>query len=250
MRPLFCLFLLFTTLTGTGLASAAEAPLRVHFPDGGLPPFLFLPPGGQKPAGIIVDLIEATARTAGRTVRYEFLPREQANDVLAGNRADVALFFKVTRPPNAQLLLSTEVMPANALLVSTKDKPLAFHRSSDLRDQPLCVLTDDNQPQLALLAMNGHLIQRRTKTEQAELMMLHNGDCVASVMSAPVFAWLRTRYGGEDLVAAETPLVADSALLGFRPAEQDFAGRLDRQLAAWRASGELDRTVTRYLPKK
>lgn len=256
MRPLLPRLLAVLSLVGAitsalafaATVSAAERPLRVHFPDGGLAPFIFLPPGAQQPTGIVVDLVTAAAKQDGRAVRYEFLPREKANEALARNHADVALFFQVSRAPAKELRVSAPILSAPAVLVSTREQPLAYRRNSDLRDRPLCVLTDDLHPPLALLAMNGQLIQRKTKTEQAQLMMLRNGDCLAAVMSGPVFAWMKNRYGGDDLAAAAVPLLEESTLLGFRAAESAFADRLDTVLARWRSSGELDRLVSRYLP--
>lgn len=239
---------LLLLLAASTLTHAAERPLRVHFPDGGLAPFIFLPPGAQQPTGIVVDLVNAAAKQAGRAVRYEFLPREKANEALASGHADVALFFQVSRAPAKGTRVSAAILPSPAVLVSTREQPLDYRRNSDLRDRPLCVLTDDLHPPLALLAMNGQLIQRKTKTEQAQLMMLRNGDCIAAVMSGPVLSWMKNRYGGDDLAVAGTPLLEESTVLGFRAAESDFADRLDALLARWRSSGELDRTVSRYLP--
>lgn len=249
MRLLLLLCLLATTsFTTSSFAAAADRPLRVQFPEGGLAPFIFLPPGAQQPSGIVVDLVNAVAGQSGRGVRYEFLPREKANESLAAGHADVALFFQVTRPPTAGLRTSTAIMRSPVVLVSTRENPLAFRRNSDLRDRPLCVLTDDLHPPLALLAMNGQLIQRKTKTEQAQLMMLRNGDCLAAVMPGPVFRWMKNRYGGSDLAIADTPLLEESAVLGFAAGEKGFADRLDALLVRWRASGELDQAIDRYLP--
>lgn len=243
MRRLLPLLLACLTLPAT----AAE-PLRFHYPDSGAPPWLFLAPGGSKPTGVIADVLDATARAQGRTVQYEFQPREAAGTAITRGSADGAMFFSATRPAAKGIVTSEPLLEMDTLLVTLKGKTLGFERAADLKDQRLCTLTEEFYPPLALLAMNGTLLLRKGKTEQAQLMMLRNQDCVAAVMNGPMYRWLSGRYHWDDLRTERTPLLSESLVIGFSPREGAFAEALNRQVKKLRSSGELDRIVSRYLP--
>lgn len=228
-------------------ATAAE-PLRFHYPDSGAPPWLYLAPGAERPTGVVAEILEQVAQDAGRPLRYEFQPRENAGQALRGGTADGALFFSVTRPAPKDAVLTAALLRMDSVLVTDKARRLGYEKPAQLADQRLCTLTDEVYPPLALLAMSGKLLQRKGKTEQAQLMMLRNEDCVAAVLSAPTWQWLAARYHWDDLRVEPQPLLSEELVLGFSARESAFAARVDATVKKWRASGEFARLVQRYLP--
>lgn len=232
----------------TSAALAAEAPLRFHYPDSGAPPYLFLTPGADRPTGIVADVLEAAAKQAGRTVHYDFQPRERAADAVKTGKVDGAVFFTVTRPAAGGVTLSTPLLRMDSTLVVPREHALNFQRPADLADQRLCTLTDEVYPPLALLAMSGKLLQRKAKTEQAQLMMLRNEDCLAAIVNGPTYLWLAARYRWDDLRIEKQPLLSEDLVLGFSPRESAFITTLNATVARLRNSGELDRIVQRHLP--
>lgn len=230
-----------------GVFCRAE-PLVFHYPDSGAPPWLYLAPGESRPTGLVADILDAAARRSGRPVRYAFQPRESGNQSLLSGSAGGALFFSVTRPPDASLAVTAPLLQMDAVLVTLSHRVLRYERPLDLRDKRLCTLTDEVYPPLTLLAMNGSLLQRKAKTEQAQLMMLRNEDCLAAVMNGPMYHWLSRKYRWDDLRTEARPLLTDNLVLGFAPAERAFASEVSGLVERWRASGELARALSRHLP--
>lgn len=222
-------------------------PLRFHLPDTGAPPFLYVAPGTREPAGLVAELLARTAKTLGRQVRYEFQPRESAGTSLATGSADGALFFTVTRPAPAGMRTSEPVLRMDLLLVTPRDKPLAYNRPSDLANQRLCTLTDEKYPPLALLGGNNRVFELKGKTEQAALMMLRDDRCAGALINGPMYHWLAARYGWDDLRVEDRPLLNEALVIGFRAPADTFAAAFNEQLRQLKASGELDRLVSRHL---
>ncbi|MFZ5697565.1 MAG: substrate-binding periplasmic protein [Pseudomonadota bacterium] len=237
-------------LPGASLLSSAQAGelLHFHYPDSGAPPYLYVTPGADKPTGIVVDVLETAARTAHRTVRYEFQPRENASAALRLGHANGALFFSATRPPAKDNLVSIALLRMESVLVTTKDKTINYRRPTELADRRLCTLTEEIYPPLSLLAMSGKLLQRKAKTEQAQLMMLRNEDCVAAIVNGPMYRWLAARYRWDDLRIESQPLLSEELVLGFAADEQSFLDVLNKTVTRLRKNGELGRIVQRHLP--
>lgn len=247
MRYLHHLFALSLLLT-VAIPAHAEKPLVMHFPDGGAPPWLYLSPGAKEPSGLIADLIALVARRTGRELRYAYQPRETGSASLLSGSADGAMFFGVTRPADKDVLLSEPVLKMDTLLVTLRGKALNFSRPLDLKDRRICTLTDEVYPPLTLLAMNGTLLQRKAKTEQAQLMMLRNEDCVAAVVNGPMYRWLASRYHWDDLRTEPQRLLTDNLRVGFAPGESALVEALNETLRRLKASGELNERLARHLP--
>lgn len=239
--------LVATALAGNH-ARAADV-LRFHYPDSGAPPWLYLTPGDSKPVGIVADILETVARQSGRNVRYEFQPRESsASSLTTAGGADGALFFSATRPAPKGIATTTVLLNMDSVLVTLQGQELGYKRPATLQNRPLCTLTEEIYPPLILLQMNGALIQRRAKTEQAQLMMLRNGDCVAAIINGPMYRWLAARYHWNDLRVERQPLLNEGLVIGFSAREAGMAAQVNRHVGKLRASGELDRIVARHLP--
>ena len=232
----------------TGANACADNALRFHYPDSGAPPWLFITPGADKPTGIVADVLETAARDAKRTVRYEFQPRENAGATIQSGRADGALFFSMTRPVPKASLTSNALLRMDSVLVTARANTLNYQRPTELADQRLCTLTEEIYPPLTLLAMSGKFLQRKAKTEQAQLLMLRNEDCVAAIVNGPMYRWLAARYHWDDLRIEPQPLLSEDLVLGFAPGEANFVTVVNATIVRLRKSGELDRIVQRYLP--
>ncbi|MFZ5722539.1 MAG: substrate-binding periplasmic protein [Pseudomonadota bacterium] len=242
---------LFPLLLAACFAPAARGsndPLNFHLSDSGAPPWLYLMPGGNRPQGVVADILDEAARTAKRQLRYEFLPRERTTDSLRSGHADGALFFSVTRPPGRELVLTEPLARLDSVLVTLAENPVNYRLPSNLKDRKLCTLTEELYPPLALLSMQGKLWQSRAKTEQAALMILRTEGCVAAILSGPAFRWLSTRYDWTDMRIEPKPLLNENLVLGFAARERDFAETVNRTVRGMRDSGRLAKLVDRWLP--
>jgi ABC-type amino acid transport substrate-binding protein len=240
VRTLFAIALLASANAGAGT-------LRIHYPDSGAPPYLYLTPGGDRPVGVVAEVLEAAAKSLGSTIDWKFLPREDAAAAVLGGQVDGAMFFSATRPPAAGLLVSDPLLQTEAVLVTPQGTPLDYRRPHELGDRRLCTLTGELYPPLMLLEVQGHLLVRKAKTEQAQVMMLENGGCVAAVLNGPMFQWLNARYHWDDLRRETEPLLRENVLLAFDGGRPELQRAVNRVLARLTANGELQRSFRRHL---
>ncbi len=239
--------LLFLGLLAALPARSAE-PLRFHYPDSGAPPWLYLAPGAGQPSGVVADLLARVARESGRELRFEFQPREAAGPAVRSGSVDGAMFFSVTRPAPKGVAVSAPLQRMQSVLVTPRATPLGYAKPAQLAFRRLCTLTDEVYPPLALLEMGGKLAQRKAKTEQAQLLMLRNDDCVAAVLNGPMYRWLAARYHWDDLRAEKVPLLEEELVLGFAAGEAAFAEKVNATVEKMQKSGELGRLVQKHLP--
>lgn len=245
-------FLLAVLLVLACLPAEAGKRLRFHFPDTGVPPYLVVNPGQKAPTGIVVEILEAAALKAGRTVVYDMQPRRHAAASLTLGAADGAMFFSKTRPAPRGVALTRPVVDVDAVLVTRAVAPILYTSNpAQLHNRKLCTLTDEKYPPLEAAFSQHKVFRAEAKTEQAQLMILRTEGCHAAIVNAPVYRWLAGRYDYDsDLIVEPRPLFTEQVQLGFAGTETEFAEMVNNTLDDYRRNGLLAKIIRRHVPQE
>lgn len=222
---------------------AAQAPLRAGVATG-FPPYQYSQDG--HPAGLDVELAEAVAREAGRTLVWTQGPWDEITATLRfGGDLDLVVGMEQTGERLNLFRLGTPLYNRrNVLFLLAKGRPI--ERLEDLAG--LAVARDLDSYSEELLGEKGirngiRLV--KTESKQAAFAALLQGTVVAAFMPEAV-GWSLARQAGVAVRTLDLGDVGSPVGLAFRKGNDALANSLDAAVARLVAKGTLKSLLSRW----
>lgn len=242
MRPL----LLFPLLVSSALAFAEPAPLRFSAVDSWAMPVAQIE-GNELTGGILFDIIQGLSQRLDRPLEVDVLPRTRVQLALEHGDIDVRCYVS----PNwmgdlgVNYLWSEPILIQRDLLVSAPDNALPVD-PQHLPAQSIGTVLGYAYPSLQQRFENGTLQRDDARNQGLVLQKLGAGRYHYAVSSELALKWFNRGMPASKRLAAVAVLEEEPVACLVRNAPEIPANEIVRALARMRASGEIERIVSRY----
>lgn len=247
-------FVLVGVLLAAGLAAGcaggrgpSSEPLRVAVAPY-YPPIVFEMDG--RVVGLEADLAAAVAAELGRPLEFVRMTRQELIPAVQSGRADIAMSGISVTPERARRVLFTEPYLHVGQLALIRIEDLGeLSRPTSLRRPGVRIGTVEDSTGEAWVAQTlPNADTRAFATAEAGVRSLRARRIDVFIHDAPTVWRIGLAAGESELMGLYTPLTAEDLAWAVPRKSSDLKARIDELLAAWRANGELDRVLNRWIP--
>lgn len=241
--------LLATFLVGIIASSTTQAGTILVGTDAGLAPFEFKDPQTEEIVGFDMDIIKAVAKAVGDEVKIQNMQFAGIIPALQTNMVDVAVAaITITDERKKQVLFSDPYYDVGlAMVVQTKNVD-KFKTLQDVEGKAICAQIGSTGSLLAQ-SVKGAKVMNFDQVAEA-LMELKMGGCSAALLGDTTARHYQSQHNDKDLTVV--PHLYNPKQVGFAMAKgnKTLAEKLNKGLAAIKASGEYDQIYEKWLGKK
>ena len=239
------LALVLCAIAGT----AAQAETILVGTDAGLAPFEFKDPQTEEIVGFDMDIIKAVAKAVGDEAKIQNMQFAGIIPALQSNMIDVAVAaITITEERQKQVLFSDPYYDVGlAMVIQTKDKG-RINKLEDIEGKAICAQIGSTGSLLAQSVKDAKVMNFDQVAEA--LMELKMGGCSAALLCDTTARHYQAQHNDKDLTIV--PHLYNPKQVGFAMSKNNkaLAEKLNKGLAAIKASGEYDKIYEKWLGKK
>lgn len=212
----------------------------------GYPPYLIV--DGEKPAGIMWDVVELIIPRLGYRLQPRQIPRKRVDPMLTDGYIDATpRAIQWTREPE-KFLFTDPIVHVEEVFFFPKDSDLEFHKTEDLIGKTIVTPLGYVYPTLEPYFRKGRIHRFDVAHERNMFRyLLDSNRFDAALTDRLVGQWiLKTEGVSGHFHNSAKPISRYGFRLMLRPDWTDFADSFNRELASIRESGELDAILARY----
>lgn len=230
-------------------SAAAQAGTILVGTDAGLAPFEFKDQKSEEIVGFDMDIIKAVARAVGDEAKIQNMQFAGIIPALQTNMIDVAVAaITITDERKKQVLFSDpyyDVGLAMVIKAANKDK---YAELKDIEGKAICAQIGSTGSLLAQ-SVKGAKVMNFDQVAEA-LMELKMGGCEAALLGDTTARHYQSQHNDKDLLIV--PHLYNPKQVGFAVSKNNKAlvEKLNKGLAAIKASGEYDKIYEKWLGKK
>jgi len=235
-------------MTGcAGRRGPSGAPLRVAVAPY-YPPIVFEADG--RVVGLEADLAAAVAEQLGRPLEFVRMTRQELIPAVQSGRVDVAMSGISITPERAKRVLFTEPYMHVGQLALIRIEDLGeLSRPTGLRRPGVRIGTVAGSTGEAWVSETLPGADHRSfENAEAGVRSLRARGIDVFIHDAPTVWRIGSVVGERELIGLYTPLTDEELAWAVPRKSADLKARLDGMLEVWRANGELDRVLNRWLP--
>ncbi|OEY67305.1 hypothetical protein BG841_13215 [Marinobacter sp. X15-166B] len=220
---------------------------RLNVSPNGYPPYLIV--RDDHISGIFWDVMSAATRNMNVQLEAVQVPRKRVDQMLLRGYMEGSLRAPDwTREPH-RFVWSDVVVYAQEVFFYLKDTEFHFDTLNDLRGKTILTHLGYKYPTLQGLFQAGEAFRFDVSQDENQLRyLLHSGRFNAAILERRVGRWIiRNNATLQDQFLVSDNSVSNVGLrLMARPDMADFVARFNAELERIKASGELDRIISRY----
>ena len=247
MRPCLPLLALVVLVLPTGLAPAAEPPLRVGM-ELAYPPFEMADPQGR-PTGVSVRLAEALGRHLGRQVVIENIAFDGLVTALKTRKIDCVISSMTATPERAKAIAFSDpyLKTGLALLVATKS-PVRSAADLDAPGRVVAVKKGTTGHQYAATSLKRARVLVLDK-EAAAVLEVSQGKADAFIYDS-LSVFQNHRRHADTTRAVLAPFREETWAIGLRLGDDDLRRQINEFLVAFRAAGGFEKLGDEFLAEE
>ncbi|MFC4161646.1 substrate-binding periplasmic protein [Chitinimonas lacunae] len=230
----------------TLLALSARAERWIVAADNAFPPYSFLDPATQRPAGLDTDIVTATLQAIGQPFDLELYPWERVKKMLDAKMVDMAYQFVGTPERMAQYRLVGPIRFGVTVFMTRSEMDISYNELSDLA--PYTIGTVHGFAYTDAFDKASYLRKDAGATSPAQLLqklMVKRVDLI--VGDKTQLLYLARQQGVIDRIKLlPKPLAEVARYVGFQRGDNDKADRFAQGLEKLRRDGTLERIISTW----
>jgi len=230
-----------------GRRGPSSEPLRVAVAPY-YPPIVFEEEG--RVVGLEADFAAAVAARLGRPLEFVRMTRQELIPAVQAGRVDIAMSGISITPERAKRVLFTEPYLHVGQLALIRIEDLGeLSRPTSLRRPGVRIGTVEGSTGEAWVAQTlPNADTRAFASAEAGVRSLRARHIDVFIHDAPTVWRIGSAVGERELMGLYAPLTDEELAWAVPRKAADLKARLDEMLSTWRANGELDRVLNRWIP--
>ena len=247
MKHVLLSFLAVIGLCGcASIGSGGKQPLKVGFSPT-YPPMIFSQDGD--PAGVEYDLMRKLGRELDRPVTAVSMPFDELIDALVAGKIDIIMSgLSVTKARQVKIAFTDPWMNAGLGVLMRKAQSESIQTVDDVLrfSGNIGVLVNTTADDFVRRnAKNARVIKIASAADAGVLLQRRTIDLF--IHDIPSVAWQAASNEAE-LTVLMTPLNREEIAWGVRRDDTELLAAVNPLIAAWKADGSLDATITKWIP--
>ena len=242
--------LLALCMTLAGAGALAQKTIRLNVAPGGFPPYTIVDKS-QPASGLMVELLSQIAAKAGYKVITQEIPRNRVESMMRQNALDASPRAREwTRAPN-DFLFSEPVLQVRDVVLSRKNAPFAYSTPESLFGKRVGTVLGFVYPVLEPYFAKKQITRVDVASEKSLLAMLnlHRVDVVL-INEFSALWHINSENWGYTFAYSKNEVQSYPYRMMFGKKWQPFVQVFNRELAAMKKDGSLDRLIQKYQPEK
>lgn len=245
------IFILFSparaeTQTASAQSLSEDKVFRFNVSPNGYPPYLIT--DGDQTSGIMWAVVEEIAGRLGYRVETYKVPRKRVDQMLRNGDIDGTPRAKEWTNRPEDFVFTDPVVKTEEVIFFPVTSPHSFEVIEDLFSLTLVTHLGYHYPVLKPHFESGNIKRFDVARDQDLFIYVLNGDGLdAAVADRLVGQWILYIEGMKDKFRASSTTLSEVGFrIMLRPGWQSFAKAFNKELAAMRKNGEIEKILSRY----
>lgn len=230
----------------SGLARASES-LRLNVSPNGYPPYTIV--ADQKISGIVWDVVTRIGERLGYRIEARKIPRKRVDGMLLDGFIDATARAEEWTDAPERFVFTDPIVSVREVFFSVGQEPFDYQSPEDLAGKTVLTHLGYKYPNLHDMFNSRKALRFDVPKDRDIFSYLLHGENRFDLAISDVLVgrWLIRKNGWKGRFSTSPQALSDYGLkLMLRPDMADFAQQFNRELAAMKANGELDRILQTY----